>query len=127
MKYKCLFWVASILLGTGLCNAQQSGARRPYIISILADDLGSSDLGCYGGELSTPNLNKLAGEGVRFLNFYNNGRFCLSRASLLIGLFPHEAGIGEMVYANDCPGYRGYLDTNTVTLAEVLQKKDIRP
>ncbi|MBS1663234.1 MAG: arylsulfatase [Bacteroidetes bacterium] len=120
MKYKWLIPSLVLLLAACWCQGQSTAKPRPNIVLILADDLGYSDIGCYGGELQTPNLDKLAAGGVRFLNFYNNGRCCPSRASLLTGLFPHEAGIGDMVYANDGPGYRGYLDSNTVTLAETL-------
>src|SRR4051812_46610719 len=66
---------------------------RPNIILILADDLGYSDLGCYGGIINTPNLDKLGTNGVRFTQFYNASRCCPSRAALLTGLYPHEAGI----------------------------------
>src|SRR4051812_7391109 len=69
---------------------------RPNIIVILADDLGFSDIGCYGGEINTPNINYLAQNGLRFTNFYNTSRCCPSRASLLSGMYNHNAGIGEM-------------------------------
>ncbi|HLP37623.1 arylsulfatase [Lacibacter sp.] len=102
-------------------HAQQTKRKQPNIIVILADDMGYSDIGCYGGEINTPNLDLLAKEGVRFTEFYNGGRCCPTRASLLTGLYPHKAGIGNMVYANQGPGYVGYLTDNTVTLAEVLK------
>ncbi|HTN22300.1 MAG TPA: arylsulfatase [Pelobium sp.] len=95
--------------------------QRPNIIVILADDLGYSDLGCYGGEISTPNLDYLAKNGVRFRNFYNISRCCPTRASLLTGQYNHDAGIGEMTTDRNRPGYRGYLTENTVTIAEVLK------
>lgn len=93
---------------------------RPNIIVILADDLGYSDLGCYGGEINTPNLDYLAANGLRFRNFYNTSRCCPTRASLLTGLYNHEAGIGEMTTARNAEGYRGFLTANSVTVAEVL-------
>ncbi|WP_375438198.1 arylsulfatase [uncultured Hymenobacter sp.] len=88
---------------------------------ILADDLGYSDLGCYGGEINTPNLDKLARDGVRFASCYNTGRCCPTRASLLTGLYPHQAGIGKMTFNEGQPGYQGTLNNHTVTIAEALR------
>jgi arylsulfatase len=87
---------------------------------ILADDLGFSDIGSYGGEIHTPNLDYLAANGLRFSHFYNVSRCCPSRASLLTGLYNHQAGIGEMTTDRNLPGYRGHLTDNAITLAEVL-------
>ncbi|OOQ59900.1 arylsulfatase [Mucilaginibacter pedocola] len=103
--------------------------KKPNIIIILADDMGFSDVGCYGGEIPTPNIDMLAKNGVRLSSFYNNSRCCPSRASLLTGLYPHQAGIGDMsedpndngVNEEGVPGYRGFLTPNTVTMAEVLK------
>lgn len=95
--------------------------RRPNIIIILADDLGFSDLGCYGGEIATPNLDRLARGGARLTSFYNTSRCCPTRASLLTGLYPHQAGVGRMTLNEGQPGYRGTLTPNTVTIAEVLR------
>ena len=95
--------------------------KKLNIVVILADDMGYSDIGCYGGEVKTPNLDYLANNGIRFSNFYNAARCCPSRASLLTGLYSHQAGVGKMTDAEDAPGYRGYLTDNTVTLAEVLK------
>lgn len=94
---------------------------RPNIVVILADDMGFSDPGCFGGEIHTPNINWLAENGVRFTNFYNTSRCCPTRASLLTGLYNQQAGIGEMTTDKHEPGYRGYLTGNTVTIAEVLK------
>jgi arylsulfatase A-like enzyme len=102
--------------------------RRPNIVLIMADDMGFSDIGCFGSEIPTPNLDKLAGSGIRFTQFYNGARCCPTRASLLTGLFPHQAGIGHMTEDPESPkaedwgtfGYRGFLNRNCVTLAEVL-------
>jgi arylsulfatase A-like enzyme len=95
--------------------------QRPNIILILADDMGYSDIGCYGGEISTPNLDQLAAQGIRFTQFYNAARCCPSRASLLTGVYPHESGIGHMTHKVwSGPVYQGYLNNKTVTLAEVL-------
>lgn len=114
------------LMGTSLAGAQNqrsgAGLARPNIILIMADDMGYSDLGCYGSEIRTPNLDTLAAGGLRFTNFYNAGRCCPTRASLLTGVYPHQAGIGGMVSrqpAGEGP-YQGFLSRNTVTLAEVL-------
>lgn len=97
-------------------------AGKPNILIVLADDLGFSDLGCYGGEIRTPNLDALAAGGLRFTQVYNSSRCCPSRASLLTGLYPHQAGIGRFVGAGKLPGYRGHLTDRCVTLAEVLGK-----
>ncbi|MDP4284948.1 MAG: arylsulfatase [Bacteroidota bacterium] len=99
----------------------ESKDKRPNIVLILADDLGYSDIGCYGGEIHTPNLDYLASNGLRFTRFYNTSRCCPTRASLLTGLYNQQAGIGEMTTDRSEPGYRGYLTENTVTLAEVLK------
>lgn len=98
-------------------------APRPNVLLILADDLGFSDLGCYGGEIRTPCLDALADNGLRFSNFYNSARCCPSRASLLTGLYPHQAGVGEMTSdrGDKFPGYRGRLNENCVTIAQVLK------
>lgn len=97
-------------------------AARPNILLILVDDMGFSDLGCYGGEIRTPNLDALAGGGLRFTHFYNAARCCPTRASLLTGLHPHQAGMGGMVRGDGIEGspYQGSLNRSCVTLAEVL-------
>jgi arylsulfatase len=95
---------------------------RPNIVLILADDMGYSDLGCYGSEIPTPNLDKLAAGGLRFSEFYNTPRCCPSRAALLTGLYPQEAGVGAMMEDRGIPGYRGELNDHCVTLAEVLRR-----
>lgn len=94
---------------------------RPNIIVILTDDMGYSDLGCFGSEINTPNLDKLAAEGMIMNNFYNCGRCCPSRASLLTGLYPHEAGIGDMLQHKGYPSYQGYLNDSCVTIAQLLK------
>jgi arylsulfatase A-like enzyme len=100
--------------------------QRPNVVLILADDMGYSDLGCYGGEISTPSLDKLAAGGLRFTRFYNCTRCCPSRASLLSGLYPHQAGVGLMTGDQKLPGYRGQLQPNAVTIAEVLKAAGYR-
>jgi len=94
---------------------------QPNIVIILADDMGFSDIGCYGSEISTPNLDRLAAHGLRFTQFYNTGRCCPTRASLLTGLYPHQAGVGHMVNDQRLPGYLGRLNDRCVTIAEALQ------
>lgn len=96
-------------------------AKRPNIVVILNDDMGYSDLGCYGGEVHTPNLNRLASGGLRFTQFYNTARCCPSRASLLTGLHPHQTGVGHMMRDDGLEGYRGDLNDHCVTIAEVLK------
>jgi len=95
--------------------------RRPNIVLIMADDMGYSDLGCYGSEIDTPNLNRLANDGVRFTHFTNTARCCPSRASLLTGLYSHQVGIGHMTGDDGFPGYRGTLSKNHATIAEALK------
>ena len=88
-------WMAAVFaLGIGLSSADAAETgRRPNIVVILLDDLGFSDLGCYGGEIRTPNIDRLAAEGVRFTRFYNAARCCPTRASLLTGLYAHQVGL----------------------------------
>lgn len=107
-------------------NTSNKTDNRPNIILIMADDLGFSDLGCYGGEVNTPNLDYLANNGVRFSRFYNTSRCCPTRAALLTGLYNHQAGIGEMTEDRNLPGYRGHLTENAVTVAEVLKDAGYR-
>lgn len=101
--------------------AGQEKKARPNIVVILADDLGYSDVGCFGGEIQTPNLDKLAHNGLRFTNFFNTARCCPSRAALLTGLYSHQAGVGHMTENLKLPGYQGQLHRNCVTIAEVLR------
>jgi arylsulfatase len=96
-------------------------AAPPNIVVILSDDMGFSDLGCYGGEIETPHLDRLAANGLRFTQFYNTARCCPTRAALLTGLYPHQAGIGHMMEDRGHPGYRGDLNRNCVTIAEALR------
>ena len=95
--------------------------QRPNILLVVADDLGYSDPGCFGGEIETPTLNALASGGVRFTQFYSTARCCPSRASILSGQYPHRVGVGHLVNDLGQPGYRGRLADNAVTLAEVLK------
>jgi arylsulfatase len=96
-------------------------STSPNILVILVDDMGFSDIGCYGSEIPTPNLDALAKNGVRFTQFYNTGRCCPTRASLLTGLYPHQAGVGHMTDDRGLPGYSGRLNDQCATMAEVLK------
>jgi len=96
-------------------------APRPNIILIMSDDMGFSDLGCYGSEIRTPALDDLAAHGLRFTQFYNTARCCPTRASLLTGLYPQEAAVGHMMRDSGLPGFRGDLSRNAVTIAEVMK------
>lgn len=112
------FPLLSLLLA---CSLQTLQAASPNIVIILADDMGYSDIGCFGGEVKTPNIDAMAKGGLRFTQFYNTGRCCPTRASLLTGLYPHQAGIGHMVQDRKQPGYMGRLNDSCVTIAEVLK------
>ncbi|MCB1227608.1 MAG: arylsulfatase [Verrucomicrobiales bacterium] len=109
--------LAALLL---LVACASAAPRQPNIIVILVDDMGFSDIGCYGGEIPTPHLDALARDGVAFTQFYNTGRCCPTRASLLTGLYSHQTGIGWMTADQGAPGYRGHLNDQCVTMAEVL-------
>jgi arylsulfatase len=118
MNIKKISLAAATLTGAAVLQAQE----RPNIILIMADDMGYSDLGCYGGEVETPNINRLAQNGLRYRQFYNGARSCPTRASLLTGLYPHQAGMGWMAAADlQRPAYQGYLNNQCVTIAEVLK------
>lgn len=112
-----LFWAS--------CSKQKD-ERPPNILLILADDMGYSDLSCFGGEIPTPHLDRLAEGGLRMTQFYNAARCCPTRASLLTGLYPHQAGMGDMVEgrlgpdSSFLPAYQGFLAEHALTLAEVL-------
>ena len=98
-----------------------TGPRRPDIVLVLADDMGFSDIGCYGGEIETPNLDRLAREGVRLTQFYNTARCSPSRASLLTGLHPHQVGVGILNFDDTPDGYPGDLSPASVTVPEALK------
>ena len=125
MTKKFITFIFLLLFGKLLVVA----SPRPNIVVILVDDMGFSDIGCYGGEIDTPNLDALARGGVRYSDFYNASRCCPTRASLMTGLHPHLTGIGHMTnppdsrrhdYGDDFPNYRGFLNRKCVTLAELL-------
>lgn len=115
-----LFLVAFVIAGSAFA------ADKPNIVIIMSDDMGFSDLGCYGGEINTPNLDALAAGGLRFTQFYNTARCCPTRASLLTGLYPHQAGIGHMMTDDGKPGYTGNLNDKCRTIAQVLKPAGYR-
>jgi len=126
-----LFGLASVFLM--IAGVSAAAAPRPNIIVILADDIGYSDLGCFGGEIATPNLDALAAGGLRFTQFYNTARCCPTRASILTGLYPHQAGVGYMTDRADYSAkvminewYSGDLRQDTVTLGEAMRANGYR-
>ena len=125
------FIFLSVLLLAGCRAKSDTNIDRPNVLLILADDMGFSDIGCYGSEIQTPNLDFLAEQGIRFNQFYNAARCCPTRASLLTGLYPHQVGMGGMVAHSggsrpDGP-YQGYLRKDSCqTLAELLGSSGYR-
>lgn len=123
MKKHLLFTsILGLLLTLTSCKTEETQKTRPNIILIMSDDMGYSDIGCYGGTINTPTLDGLATNGLRFTQFYNTARCCPTRASLLTGLYQHQAGIGHMMNDRGSDGYRGDLSKNAVTIAEVLKQ-----
>ena len=120
---------AIAFLSTGGCMGSLMNnlpKKKPNVLLIVSDDLGYSDLGCYGGEINTPNLDNLAQNGIKMTRFYSTGRCCPSRASILTGLYSHRAGLGYMVQNLGQPGYRGRLSNDAVTIGQALQLADYR-
>lgn len=115
----CFFSSVALSFGQELQN-------QPNIVLIMADDMGYTDIGCYGGEIQTPVLDKLAANGVRLTQFYNTSRCCPTRASLLTGLYSHQAGIGLMTGDRGYDAYRGDLNENCLTFAEALRPAGYR-
>ncbi len=111
-----------LLLSCSITFAQKQ-VTKPNIVIILADDMGFADLGCFGSEIHTPNIDRLAREGLKMTQFYNAGRCCPSRTALLTGLYPHQAGVGDMVKYKGSPAYQGYLNDHCATIAELLKSK----
>src|SRR5215472_18490408 len=125
MTHRSLSWLLTVVWAC-FCSPASNGSAAgsnppPNIVLILADDLGFSDLGCFGSEIPTPNLDRMASEGLRMTRFYTTPRCCPSRASLLTGLYPQQAGIGNMMEDRGLPGYRGELNRNCLTMAEELK------
>ena len=115
---------AANLVTTSAATAVAPNAPRPNIVLILADDMGFSDIGCFGSEVATPHLDSLAARGMMVSQFYNNPRCCPSRASIMTGLYAQQAGMGMMVsdYGRyPYPGYAGILNSDTPTIPELLK------
>lgn len=125
MKNSLILLVFLVFTATTFIGQFTSGTENtpptPNFIVILSDDMGYSDLGCYGGEIQTPQLDSLASHGIRYTQFYNTARCCPTRASLLTGLYPHQAGVGHMMEDKGLPGYTGNLNNSCRTMAEVLK------
>jgi len=123
MKHLLPFCLSLLLISCSPSgNKASQKEKKPNIILIMADDMGFSDLGFMGSGIETPNIDRLANKGIVFNQFYNAGRCCPSRASLLTGLYAHNADLGWMT-ASDFgrPGYRGAISKNSVTIAQVLK------
>lgn len=121
----CMLFIVSSQVSCAIADSHDppNNTERPNIIVVLADDMGYSDLACYGSEIETPNLDALAANGLRFTQFYNTSRCCPSRASLLTGLYPHRAEMGWMTAANmGRPGYLNQLTDKAVTIPEALSE-----
>jgi arylsulfatase A-like enzyme len=114
------------MLGALGAPAFAAAPRKPNIVLLMADDMGFSDIGCYGSEIETPNIDALARGGVRFTHFTNTARCCPTRASLLTGMYSHQVGIGHMVSDDGLPGYRGELSRQHATIAEALRPAGYR-
>ncbi len=130
LKLTVLFstWSAVFVIITAAAEPSPRASARPNILLILADDLGFSDLGSYGSEIATPNLDRLAAGGLRFTQFYNAARCCPTRAALLTGLYPHQAGVGHMLedWTRMAPAYSSGLNNRCVTIADLLRQAGYR-
>ncbi|MVN21535.1 arylsulfatase [Mucilaginibacter arboris] len=113
-----LLFISGLFLSFSLPEPPQ---KKPNIIIILADDMGYSDIGCFGSDVQTPNLDEMAKGGLKMTQFYNASRCCPTRASLLTGLYQHQAGVGDMMNTRPQPAYQGYLNQNCVTIAEAIK------
>jgi len=100
--------------------------QRPNVVLIVADDMGFSDIGSFGAEIATPNLDRLAQTGTRFTGMLTNARCVPTRGSLLTGLYPTQVGLGYVTKNEGSPGYRGRLSDDCVTLGEVLEPSGYR-
>ena len=106
--------------------AAERPLSKPNIVIVMGDDMGYSDIGCYGSEIQTPVLDSLARTGLRFSQFYNTSRCCPTRAALLTGLYSHQAGVGSMTEDLGYPGYTGDLNRRSVTIAEAVRPAGYR-
>ncbi|WP_111709782.1 arylsulfatase [Lutibacter citreus] len=122
-EYILCYLIGFVIFG---CNSESkkiiNEEPKPNIVVIMCDDMGFSDISCYGSEINTPNIDALANEGIRFSQFKNTGRCCPSRATLLTGRYSHSAGLGWMTAVDEHrPGYRGQLSNEVPTVAEILK------
>lgn len=126
--YKVPYFIFALSIVSWGCTSDQASttSEPPNIIILFADDMGYSDLGCMGSEIQTPNLDKLAENGVLMTHFYTTSRCCPSRASLMTGQYAHRAGMGHMNYDWGLPSYRGFLTNGAVTIPEVLKNRGYR-
>ena len=125
----CLSLFACLFVLIAVSQSSAAETSPPNIVVVLVDDMGFSDLGCYGSEIETPHIDSLAENGLRFTQFYNSGRCCPTRASLMTGLHPHQVGIGHMTAPPGKtliapPAYQGHLNETCVTIPQVLKSKD---
>lgn len=136
MKKKLVYlWILAVILFNSVSsriamaeneNQKVAAPTRPNIVLVMGDDMGYTDIGCYGSEINTPQLDSLAKHGVRFTQFYNTSRCCPTRAALLTGVYSHQAGIGLMEGDSGFDGYRGELNRKVVTIAEALRPAGYR-
>lgn len=118
-----LFAWASLSMLLNACTSSENPADPPNILLILVDDMGYSDLSCYGSEIATPHIDSLAYNGLRLTQFYNAARCCPTRAALLTGLYPHQAGMGHQNQDKGLASYRGRINESATTIAEVLKQR----
>lgn len=122
MEKRSILFALIVLVFCFSATSKQKN-EKPNVIVILSDDMGYSDIGCYGGEINTPNLDKLAVNGIRFSQYYNAARCCPTRASILTGIYPHQAGMGYMArQLGDTPSYQGYIKWGTKTIADYFKE-----
>jgi arylsulfatase len=124
LRFAVIGCVLACLLGPR--SSGLAASDKLNVLLIVADDLGFSDLGCFGSEIATPHLDGLAKNGLRLTRFYNSGRCCPSRAGILTGQYPHRVGLGHMVKDLGQAGYRGQLSDDVPTIAQVLQAAGYR-
>src|SRR2546423_15470987 len=97
-------------------------AGAPNVVFVVLDDVGFADLGCYGSEVATPNIDRLAANGLLYTNFHTTAMCSPTRASLLTGRMPHNVGMGIIAeWSTGFPGYRGRVTRRAATLAEMLR------
>ena len=119
----CILTITGLILTPLLLMSKMPETSKPNFLIILTDDMGFSDVGCYGSEIKTPNIDRLAMNGLRFTQFYNTSRCSPTRASLLTGLYPHQAAMGHLSNSNfKQEGYRDDLSRNAVTMAEIFRQ-----